>query len=139
FEMNTLTVGIHDSGRGFAPHWRSRLEELGVTAKPLDCYADDIVSQVMDCDAVMWHWSHSDAKAVLFARQLLTALQAAGKRVFPSDASGWHFDDKIAQKYLLEAIGAPLVPSHVFYDPKTALEWLDQAVFPVVFKLRGGA
>jgi hypothetical protein len=51
----------------------------------------------------------------------------------------WHFDDKAGQKYLLEAIEAPLVPSYVFYTKKEALAWANQTVFPKVFKLRGGA
>lgn len=132
-------VGVHAADHGFAPRWLARLKELGVGVRILDFNVDDIVKQAKDCDAVMWHWSHSDPKAVLFARQLLESLEAAGKKVFPSRASGSHFDDKVAQKYLLEAIDAPLVPSHVFYDSTTARMWLDQAAFPVVFKLRGGA
>ena len=63
----------------------------------------------------------------------------AGKRVFPDWRTGWHFDDKVGQKYLLEAIGAPLVPSYVFYTKKEALKWVETAEFPKVFKLRGGA
>jgi glutathione synthase/RimK-type ligase-like ATP-grasp enzyme len=51
----------------------------------------------------------------------------------------WHFDDKIGQKYLLEAIKAPLVPSYVFYSKVDVLQWIKKAVFPKVFKLRGGA
>ena len=53
--------------------------------------------------------------------------------------TSWHFDDKIAQKYLLEAISAPLVPSYVFYDKEDALTWINEVEFPKVFKLKGGA
>jgi hypothetical protein len=50
----------------------------------------------------------------------------------------WHFDDKVGQKYLLEAIDAPLVGSYVFYSRNEALDWVENTVFPKVFKLRGG-
>jgi glutathione synthase/RimK-type ligase-like ATP-grasp enzyme len=73
------------------------------------------------------------------ARQVIMAAEAMGVAVFPSTATCWHFDDKIAQKYLLEAIGAPLVPTYVFYELSEALQWIDGAVFPKVFKLRRGA
>ena len=46
---------------------------------------------------------------------------------------------KLGQKYLLEAIGAPCIPSYVFYDKKDAIKWLNKTTFPKVFKLRGGA
>ena len=66
-------------------------------------------------------------------------LEQAGVKVFPDFRTNWHFDDKLGQKYLLEALGIPLVPTHVFYDKKTALEWASKTTFPKVFKLRGGA
>jgi glutathione synthase/RimK-type ligase-like ATP-grasp enzyme len=59
--------------------------------------------------------------------------------VFPDFRTAWHFDDKVAQKYLFEAIGAPLVPSYVFFDKQEALRWAELTTFPKVFKLRGGA
>jgi glutathione synthase/RimK-type ligase-like ATP-grasp enzyme len=70
---------------------------------------------------------------------VLSAAEAMGLHVYPNNASCWHFDDKVAQKYLLEAVGAPLVPSYVFYDKASALEWIGGATFPKVFKLRRGA
>jgi len=76
---------------------------------------------------------------VLFAKPLLFSLEQAGITVFPNFKTGWHFDDKVGQKYLLEAIGAPLIPSYVFYTKKEALSWIKKTTFPKVFKLRGGA
>jgi glutathione synthase/RimK-type ligase-like ATP-grasp enzyme len=61
-----------------------------------------------------------------------------GLQVFPDTDTCWHFDDKIAQKYLLEAIGAPLVPTYVFYEEDEALAWLRGATYPLVRKLRAG-
>jgi glutathione synthase/RimK-type ligase-like ATP-grasp enzyme len=87
----------------------------------------------------MWHFNHKSPKASKFARQLLFSVQASGKAVFPDHNTSWHFDDKVGQKYLLEAIGAPLPASYVFYTRKEAREWIDSAVFPKVFKLRNGA
>ncbi len=72
---------------------------------------------------------------ILFAKQLLFSLEQSGIIVFPDFNTGWHFDDKVGQKYLLETIDAPLVPSYVFYSKKEALEWDEQTNFPKVFKL----
>src|SRR5699024_299191 len=65
--------------------------------------------------------------------------QVAGKKTFPDFHTVWHFDDKVGQKYLLEAVGAPLVPSYVFYDKHEAFQWIEDIQFPKVFKLRRGA
>lgn len=134
-----MKIAIHHTPGSFSDRWIEYCEEKGIPYKIVDAYRSDIVEQVADCDAFMWHHHHANYKDALFARQLLYSLQMAGKRVFPDFNTGWHFDDKVGQKYLLEAIGAPLVPSYVFYTKEEALEWIDGTTFPKVFKLRGGA
>ena len=133
-----MKIAIHNAG-GFAPRWIEYCKKNNIDYKIVNVYDSDIVEQVADCDAFMWHHHHANYKDVLFAKQLLFSLQSAGKVVFPDFNTGWHFDDKVGQKYLLESIGAPLVPSYVFYTKKEALEWIEQTDFPKVFKLRGGA
>ena len=66
-------------------------------------------------------------------------MHQSGIRVFPDFNSCWHCDDKLGQKYLLESIGAPIVPTYIFYSRDEALNWIKDATFPIVFKLRGGA
>jgi hypothetical protein len=87
----------------------------------------------------LWHWSQDDPCEQLIARNLIIAVESMGLVVFPSTETCSHYDDKIAQKYLLEAMGAPLVPTFVFYDLDEALRWIEGASFPKVFKLRKGA
>ena len=137
--MEKMKIGIHSSKNSFSDRWISYCEEQGIAYKIVDCYQNDIISQLSDCDALMWHFHHASPKDVLFAKQLLYSVKASGKHVFPDFETVWHFDDKVGQKYLLEAIGAPLVPSYVFYTKKEALKWTEQTTFPKVFKLRGGA
>ena len=87
----------------------------------------------------MWHHHHGNYKDVITAKSILYALEHAGVKVFPNFHTGWHFDDKVAQKYLLEAIDAPMIPSYVFYDKNEALDWAETTTYPKVFKLKGGA
>lgn len=134
-----MKIAIHNSSGGFTERWIECCEKKRIDHKLVNAYDSDIIEQVKDCDAFMWHHHHADPKAVLFAKQLLYSLEESGKRVFPNFHTTWHFDDKVGQKYLLEAIGAPLVPSYVFYTKKEALNWISKTTFPKVFKLRGGA
>mgnify|MGYP000990088948 FL=1 len=85
----------------------------------------------------MWNYHHTLDKDALFAKQLLFAGHQSGKRTFPDNNSGWHFDDKVGQKYLLESIRAPIAQPRVFYDKKEAIDWIGTTDFPKVFKLRG--
>jgi glutathione synthase/RimK-type ligase-like ATP-grasp enzyme len=134
-----MKIAIHKSSWGFSPEWINYCEKNSIPHKIVNCYDTDIISQLEDCTVLFWHHHHSDAKDVLFAKGVLFALEQAGKKVFPEFNSNWHFDDKVGQKYLLEAINAPLVKSFVFYEKKDAMAWLEKTTFPKVFKLRGGA
>ena len=132
-----MKIAIHNTG--FGKRWIEYCQENKIDYKIVNVYDDDIISQLEDCDAFMWHFHHLSYKDALFAKQLLFSIQQSGKKVFPDFNSAWHFDDKVGQKYLLESIKAPFIPSYVFYTKQDALKWIEQTSFPKVFKLRGGA
>ncbi|ELR68649.1 hypothetical protein C900_00160 [Fulvivirga imtechensis AK7] len=134
-----MKIAIHHFKNSFSERWLSYCEKNDIPFKLVNCYSSDIIDQLSDCSGLMWHWSQEDPKAKLFARQLTYSIEAMGKKVFPDSSTAWHFDDKVGQKYLLEAVSAPLVPSYVFYSKKEALSWISKTNFPKVFKLRGGA
>jgi len=134
-----MKIAIHHNVGSFSERWIVYCEENNIAYKIVDCYQTDLINQIRDCDALMWHHHHGHYKDVITAKRILFALEHAGVKVFPDFKTGWHFDDKVAQKYLFEAIGAPLVPSFVFYDKKEALNWAAFTTFPKVFKLKGGA
>lgn len=132
-------LAIHHREDSFSYRWIAYCELQGIQYKVVNCLDSDIIQQLSSSNVLLWHWSHGDAREQLMARDVIMAAEAMGVKVFPSTPTCWHFDNKIAQKYLLEAIGAPLVPTYVFYDLKEALSWIDRASFPKVFKLRRGA
>jgi glutathione synthase/RimK-type ligase-like ATP-grasp enzyme len=134
-----MKIGIHQAKGSFSDRWIGYCEEKHIAWKPVDCYQSDIIKQLSGFDVLMWQISQNSPKAIFFAKQLIYSLETAGKKVFPDFQTVWHFDDKLGQKYLLEAIGAPLAPTWVFYDKQEALAWAANADFPKVFKLRSGA
>lgn len=134
-----MKIAIHHRPGSFSERWIAYCDEQGIEYKIVNCYDSNIIEQLKDCDALMWHHHHGNVKDVIAADKILFALEHAGVKVFPDFKTSWHFDDKVAQKYLLEAIGAPMVPSYVFYDKKDALDWANQTTYPKVFKLKGGA
>lgn len=135
----TIQLAIHHREGSFSDRWITYCELQGIQYKIVNCLDSDIIAQLRYSDFLLWHWHHGDAREQLMARDVIMAAEMMGINVFPSTLTCWHFDNKIAQKYMLEAIGAPMVPTYVFYDLKEAFGWIDQASFPKVFKLRRGA
>jgi glutathione synthase/RimK-type ligase-like ATP-grasp enzyme len=134
-----MKIAIHHTPGSFSDRWIAYCKKQNIEFKIVNCYATDIISQLKDFDALMWHHNHENTKDVLFAKQLIYSLEQGGKKTFPDFKTCWHFDDKLGQKYLFEAVGAPFVPSYVFYTRLEAMQWIAKTTFPKVFKLRKGA
>ena len=134
-----MKVAIHHREGSFSERWIQICKDNNIEFKIVNCYSSNIIQEVKDCDLILWHYHHNDYRDMLFAKQLLFALEQSGKIVFPNFNTGWSFDDKLGQKFLLESLELPLISTYSFYDKKTALGWIKDTSFPKVFKLRGGA
>jgi len=138
-----MLIGIHPDhvwGTSFSDKWIPFLKTLDVDVKILDLLRQDALDQVKGCDGVMWRWAHraqdkQSAKMILYVIE-----QYLNLPVFPETRTSWHFDEKVAQKYLLQSLDVPLPDQWVFWGHEDASEWArNQAKYPVVFKLSVGA
>lgn len=135
-----MKIAIHHRTNSYSEQWIEYCQRNNIQYKIVDAYANDILEQVSDCDAFMWHHHFHQYKDYLFAKQLIYVIEKQmGKITFPNIDTCWHYDDKVGQKYLLEAIGAPIIPTYIFYSKQEALDWVQQTSFPKIFKLRSGA
>lgn len=134
-----MKIAIHKSKSGFHPRWKTYCEEQNIDFKLVDCYDTNLIENLKDCYCLFWHHSQGNPADIIIAKQILFALEHTEFKVFPDFKTSWHFDDKVAQKYLFERLDLPCADSYVFFDKKKALEWIEITSFPKVFKLRGGA
>ncbi len=134
-----MKIAIHKCPGSFSDRWILYCKQNNIKYKIVNCYEPNILSQLSECAGLMWHWTQNDYRAQNFARQFVLSIENKGLKVFPNSKTCWHFDDKVGQKYLLESLNAPLVPTHIFYNKKDAIEWIQKTTFPKIFKLRGGA
>jgi len=136
-----MVVAIHHQvgDDSYSDRWIEYCQKNSIDYELVNCYDSDIIDKLKRYDGLMWHWQHIDYRAKIFANSLIHSLEAINYPVYPNVKTSWHFDDKLAQKYLLEAIDAPLVKSYAFFTKEEALEWIEKTNFPKVFKLRSGA
>jgi len=105
----------------------------------LDFRSSKDFMQIGGCDAAMWHWYHvPDDKRV--APRILSAIDHAFHLpIFPNLKTCWHYDEKLSQHYLLDALRVPRVKTWVFWDYAQAIAFLEGAQYPLIFKLSVGA
>ena len=139
---NRLRVGLHPDRIGtesYSEKWAEFLRARGVEVRMLNLLARDALEQATGCDGVMWRWAHNPHDKQSARRILYTIQHYLGIPVYPDTRTAWHYDEKIAQFYMLQALDAPMPQTWLFWDQREALKWAHSAPYPVVFKLSSGA
>lgn len=136
-----MKIGIHHRKGSFSDRWIEYLEEKKIPYVLLNAFDNDIIKQIKENKVThfMWHFNQNYFEDMLHAKTLFRSINQIGIKTFPNEDTYWHFDDKVAQKYLLEALDIPLVKADVFYHQKEAEKYIENTSFPKVFKLKGGA
>lgn len=138
-----MKVGIHleknPKNNSHALKCIEYLNRKGIEIKKLDLLAPDALNQVKDCNGIVWRWEHNpdhkqSAQKILFAIE-----HCLGIPTFPNTPTSWHYDEKIYQYYVLKSFEAPVPETWLFWRYEEALEWLEKASFPTIFKLSCGA
>jgi len=134
-----MKIAIHERNGSYSDRWIEYCKENKINYKIVNCLHTDIIRKVRDCDILLWHWSHLENASKLVAEKIIKSIETMGILVYPNSDTCWYYDDKVAQKYLLEAIDAPHPKSYVLYDHDDALKFIDNIQYPIVFKLKSGA
>lgn len=122
-----------------SPRWAQYLEQAGCTVRTVDVYSPEILSDLAGCDAFMWRWAHFWGMHRLAHRLLPVIENELGLLVYPDQKTCWHYDDKAAQFFLMQALGIRTPKTWVFFSAERAHQWATQETYPVVHKLTTGA
>lgn len=137
--MRKWIVGIHPENQGFETRWADALATCGCEVRWLNLLAPDALDQARACHGIMWHFPHLPTP-MRRAKTILHVIETElGIPVFPDLRTAWHFDDKVAQHYLLKAHDIPMPATWVFWRREEAQNWARSARYPVVLKLASGA
>lgn len=102
---------------------------------------EDIVSTLKRFDILLWHFGQYHYQSMLIARYVINVAQFLGLKVFPNFDDAWHFDDKVAEMLILEAVDAPMPKSFLFFSKQELEKSVEnrRITFPIVAKLRSGS
>ena len=100
---------VHPNGevQSFSRRWAELAAQEGVDVRTVCAFEPAVYHQLAGCDGFMWRFGY-DPISLDAAKRVLAAAEHGMKiPVFPSWKTAWHFEDKVAQAYLLEAAGIP--------------------------------
>jgi glutathione synthase/RimK-type ligase-like ATP-grasp enzyme len=114
------------------------LHAQGHAAEVVDAYCPDFFKQLDGCHGFMW-WFPQMPGSNSWPKRLILALDhARNLPLFPNRQTIWHFEDKIAQHYLLQAAGIPYPQTWVLWGYNAAMRFAQTARYPLVMKLATG-
>lgn len=121
--------------------WEDYLKENNIAYDKVDLFGVDAIETLKNYDVLLWHFGQYGWSDMLEARSILYSAKMLGLKVFPDFNDAWHFDDKVAEMYALQAVGAPIPKSQVFYKMDNLKKALEEGKieFPIVAKLRTGS
>ncbi|MCP4413682.1 MAG: hypothetical protein GY808_14070 [Gammaproteobacteria bacterium] len=123
----------------FSQKYGNEIIAAGHTIKKIDRFDSNIVKELIGCDGFIWRFFHAPDSR-LHAKRLLFAIeQGIDIPVFPDWKTAWHYDDKIAQTYLLQAAKIPIPETNIFWQRDDAIAFCSETEYPIVLKLTIGA
>lgn len=148
--MNKLTVAICPDGYAgvgnsrdsdcSSDKWISILKAKGHKVKIVDVNSPYLFDELKGVDAFMWRWAHLSNMRDIALRIFPVIENYLKIPCFPNLSTCWHYDDKIAQAYLLKSNNIPIPKTWVWYDYDSLSEWVEnEATYPLVLKLYNGA
>ena len=138
-----IRVAIHrdfySPGESSSDRWTTVLQAAGIDVRPVDLYRPDVIEQLRSVDGLMWRFGHFSLMQPIARRVLRVAEETLNLTVYPDQRTAWHYDDKIAQAMLFQALGIPTPQTWIWFRREDALADIERVPFPVVLKLYGGA
>jgi glutathione synthase/RimK-type ligase-like ATP-grasp enzyme len=122
-----------------AVKYKRILDLNGVENTMLDINRGDFFERVKEMELFIFRWRHNDRERQL-ANDLLPVIEYdLGIKCFPDYKTWRHYDNKIMQYYIMKNAGFPMVDTEIFWDKRSAIDWVRSTCFPKVFKLKRGA
>lgn len=130
-------LAILTPGEDFTQAWIDVCRDWNLDYEIIDVNHSDFFEKVKVKDIVLWHYSHNNRFDMEFASSILSVLETMNIKVFPKFEDRFHFDNKVIQKYLFDALQVKTPQTNVFFNEISIGQ--NEIKFPVVVKLKGGA
>lgn len=124
---------------GFSAQWIQYCNDHDIEYRLVDIETNNAFDEIQSCNAFLWDYNHEDYSASLIDKQLISIFNKKNIITFPSVNDVIYFDDKISQTYLLKQHDIQHPETFVSFSKSDSLTYIEDAKFPMVFKLRKGA
>ncbi len=123
----------------FAEKYLEILTENKINFEVLNVHDSVFLEKLRSLDLLIYFFPHTHTEKKWAKSLIYLAENQLGVKCFPGYNEIWHYDEKLIQTFLFQSSEFPFIKTKMFFNKKTADEWLKQAGYPLVFKLSSGA
>lgn len=132
-----MKLGILSNFTGSKEYYIEACKELRVNYEVIDIRSSDWLEniKISNCDGYLVRpmclkqsWKDMCDEKLYFINKILK------KPIYPSFDACYIYEDKKKMAYWLKAHNIPHAPTHVLYDKTEAINFLEKAKYPLVFK-----
>lgn len=106
----------------------------------VDIDSEDWIDRISKYDVVVWRPNSMGFEGSSYFKEKIYFIEHhLGKLMLPNFATVWHFESKVAQKYLFERYQVKCPRTVVTFDYADAINRISQAEYPIVEKRSTGA
>ena len=138
-----MIIGIHKDQYGRVDPYLQIYEHIlshnGIESLRIEASQPDFWEIISRLDLIIFHWVYIDRDQQMAESLIPVIEKEMGIKCFPDWSTFWHYNNKIKQYYLLKTHNFPVIDSYIFWDKSDAEAWLNNATYPLVFKLSRGA
>lgn len=118
----------------YAPHYGN------IHCEFVDINHDDWIEKISNYDLVFWKPNHMGVESASYFKEKVFFIETYLKKIIvPNFNSVWHFESKVAQKYIFDSLNIPTPKTVATFDYNDALAKLQEFKMPVVLKQSTGA
>jgi glutathione synthase/RimK-type ligase-like ATP-grasp enzyme len=123
----------------FSEIWLRDLKRRSITCDEIDLEHIGLLNSLREYDGLLWRPELIPKHKVMARRMIPVLDRLLNGCIYPDTQTYWHYDDKVAEAFLFDAIGIPTPATWVFWSYEEAMAFLRQAKYPLMAKLAGGA
>jgi glutathione synthase/RimK-type ligase-like ATP-grasp enzyme len=138
--MKLLQKRINKSSSDWSNKFLERLSSNKIDYGYIYIDRDNWMEQVNEYDLLIWKPKFMGMESSQFFKEKIYFIQyILKKKIFPNYETVWHFDSKVAQKYLFEYLNIKSPKTFVSFDYNESTNLAEEIAYPTVFKKSNGA
>jgi len=135
-----LQKRINESEKEWSSKFAEILDKKNIEYGYIYMDKDNWINQVDDYEILIWKPKFMGIQSSQFFKEKVYFVQhILNKRIYPNFETVWHFDSKVAQKYILEYNNIDTPKTFVSFDYNEIQKIIEDLEYPIVSKSSNGA